>query len=99
MIPKDKFLDQLKQVVLDVFERFCLKYNIFNKTVFCFLGEKQGKLINDECSSWYKKSGNFFLSVWDGRKEILHCCELAHEVNQAHLYQEYEVNAIECYGG
>ena len=27
-------------------------------------------LINDKCSPWYNRVGNFLLSVWDSRKEI-----------------------------
>ena len=30
----------------------------YGKAVFC-LGEKQGMLVNDECSSWYNRVGNF----------------------------------------
>ena len=33
--------------------------NIFDNTAFC-LGEKEGMLINDECSSWYNRVGDFF---------------------------------------
>ena len=36
------------------------------------LGEKQGMLVNDECSSCYSKVGDFFMSVWNRRKEILY---------------------------
>ena len=32
--------------------------SIFDKTAFC-LGEKQGMLVNDECSSWYSRVGDF----------------------------------------
>ena len=30
------------------------------KTAFC-LGEKQGMLANDECSSWYNRVGDFLV--------------------------------------
>ena len=45
--------------------------SIFNKAVFC-LGEKQGMLVNNECSSWCNRAGDFKMSVWDRRKEIIY---------------------------
>ena len=39
--------------------RNLLHGNISDKTAFC-LGEKEDTLVNDECSSWYKRVGNFF---------------------------------------
>ena len=42
---------------LDTFEAF-LCGSIFAKTVFC-LGEKQAMLVNDECSSWCNRVGDF----------------------------------------
>ena len=54
MIPRDKAFQTtmyLKQVLLpDEFETFLLS-SVFDKAVFC-LGEKQGVLVNDDCSSW-----------------------------------------------
>ena len=41
------------------------------KREFC-LGEEQGILENDERSSWYNKVGNFLVSVWDRRKQLLY---------------------------
>ena len=38
-------------------------------------------LINDECSSRYNRVGEFLMSVWDRRKEILHGDGLVGEVN------------------
>ena len=29
-------------------------------------------LLNDECSSWYSRVGEFIMSVWDRRKEVLY---------------------------
>ena len=57
MIPREQFLDCLKKVLpLDAFESF-LHGSIFDTTTFCLEG-KQGtctcKLVNDECSSWYR---------------------------------------------
>ena len=61
----------MKQVLTsEAFETFT-HGSIFDKAVFC-LGEKQGMLVNDECSSWYNKVGDFLMSVWDRRKEILY---------------------------
>ena len=54
--------------------------NIFNKAVFC-LGEKQGMLVNDECSLWYNRVGNLLILVWDRREEILYGNRLVGEVN------------------
>ena len=49
----------MKQVLtLEAFEAF-IHGSIFDKAVFC-LGEKQGMLVNDECTSWYNKVGDFF---------------------------------------
>ena len=36
--------------------------------VFC-LGEKQGMLINDKCSFWYSRVGDFLWSVWVGGRK------------------------------
>ena len=50
----------MKQVLtLEAFEAFNYS-SIFDKAVFC-LGEKQGTLINDECtcSPWYNRVGDF----------------------------------------
>ena len=33
-------------------------FNIFDKAVFC-LGERQGMLVNNECTSWYNRVGDF----------------------------------------
>ena len=52
-------LNYLKQVLpVDTFESF-LCSNIFSKAVFC-LEEKQGILVNDKCSSWYIRVGDFY---------------------------------------
>ena len=92
------FLDYLKRVLLpDDFEAF-LCSNSFDKTVFC-LGEKQGMLINDECSCWYNRVGDFLLSVLDRRKEILYGNGQVYKVSQTNPTQECKVNGTECYGG
>ena len=61
MIPKRQLFFQLleKVVLLDAFEAFLLN-STFNKTIF-YLGEKQGLLVRDECSSWCNRVGNFWL--------------------------------------
>ena len=71
-ILRDKiFWDYMKQVLTsEGFEAF-IHGSILDKAVFC-LGEKQGMLVNDECSSWYNIVGDFLMSVWDRRKEILY---------------------------
>ena len=52
------FVDYLKKVLLlDIFEAF-LHSSTFNKAVLC-LGGKQGMLVNDGCSSWYNRVGDF----------------------------------------
>ena len=57
-IPKNKILDYIKQgLTLEGFK--ASNHNcMFDKAVFCVC-EKQGMLINDECSSWYYGVGNF----------------------------------------
>ena len=52
------FFDFLKTVLLpDAFKSF-LHDSFCDQTVFC-LGEKQGMLVNDECSSCYNRVGDF----------------------------------------
>ena len=65
------FKDYLKDILpLDTFESF-LNSSIFNKTAFC-LGEKQGMLVNDECSSWYNTVGKFFYHFGIGDAQHAH---------------------------
>ena len=65
MIPETNLLDYLKQVLLtDAFKAF-LRGSILTKAVFCF-GQKRGMLVNDECSSWYKRGGIFCCQYDDG---------------------------------
>ena len=52
------FKNFLKNILSpDAFEAF-LHGSIFDKTALC-LGEKQGMLVKDECSSWYNRVGYF----------------------------------------
>ena len=56
---RQKFFDYIMKQILtpEAFEAF--NHNsIFDKLVFC-LGEKQGTLVNAECSSWYNTVGDF----------------------------------------
>ena len=51
-------MDYLKAALPpDTFEAF-LRGGIFHRTAFC-LGEKQGMLVNNGCSSWQNRVGNF----------------------------------------
>ena len=95
---RQNFFDYMKQILNpETFEAFNHS-SIFDKSVFC-LGEKQGTLINDECSSWYNRVGDFLMSVWDRRKEILYGNGLVGDVNQNNPTPECEVNGTECYDG
>ena len=70
--------------------------SIFDKTVLC-LGKKQGILINNECSSWYNRVGNFFVSVWDRRKPLLYVDRSACMTWQNNSTPECVINGTECY--
>ena len=64
-------MDYLKKVLPpNAFEAFLCGSN-FAKTAFR-LGEKQGRLVNDECSCCYNRVGNFKVSTWDRRKQVLY---------------------------
>ena len=67
----------------DVFDEFIL-HSIFSKMVFC-LGEKQGMIVNNECSSWYNRVGDF-----DERS--------ACKVSQSDPTLECEAIGNNCYG-
>ena len=66
------FLFDYSETVLppDAFETL-LCGSTFDKTPFC-LGQKQGKLVNDECSSWYNRCRRFLVSIWNRRKQLLY---------------------------
>ena len=75
---------------------------VFDKAVFC-LGEKQGTCtsVNDECGLWYNRVGDFLLSVWDRRKEILYGKGSSNYVSQTNPTPECKVNGtsamvVEC---
>ena len=67
--------------------------SIFDKAVFC-LGQKQGMLVNDECSSLNSRVGDFYMSVWDRRKEILYGNGSVGEVRQSTLLQSARSMAL-----
>ena len=61
--------------------------SIFGNTAFC-LGEKQSMLVNDECSSWYNRVGNYFFSINLGKEKtvIVHQQSSMHDTtNQPHF--------------
>ena len=66
----------------------------FNKASFC-MGEMKGLLVNDERSLWYSRIGEFLMSVWDRRKEILYGNGSNGRTNST---PECEANGIYCYG-
>ena len=53
-------------------------------------------LLNDECSSWYKRVGDFLVSVWNRRKEILYSNGSACRTQQSNPTPECVVNSTEC---
>ena len=67
---RQHFFDYIKQILTPVAFKTFIHNSVFDKAVFC-LGEKQGMLVNDECSSWYNKVGDSLMSVHNRRKEIL----------------------------
>ena len=72
---------------------------LFFKTAFC-LGEKHGMLVNNECSSWYNRVGNFLVSIWDTRKQLLYTDRLACMTQQNNPTPPGRVvNGTECYDG
>ena len=72
MISRDYIFIYLKTVLPpNAFEAFLHGIN-FDKTGFC-LGEKQVKLVNDECSSWYNREGNLF-SINSGKGKTALIC-------------------------
>ena len=95
---RQKFFGYMKQILTpEAFDVF-IDSSIFDKAVFC-LGEKQDMLINDEDSSWYNEIGDFLMSVWERRKEILYGNGPPIEVSQNNPTPECEVNGTRCYDG
>ena len=66
--PKANFLEYLKKALPpDIFKAFLVA--AFSTKVH-FLRGKRGTVVNDKCSFWYNRVGNFQASVLDRRKEI-----------------------------
>ena len=72
LIPRNKLFWTIsgKFLLPNALETFC-HGSIFNKAVFCF-GKKQFMSVNNEYSSWYSEVGDFIMSVWDRRNEVLY---------------------------
>ena len=64
-----------------------------------FKKEKQGMLVNDECSSWYNRVGDYTVSVCSRRKESLYVNGSACMTRQNNPTPENMVNDTECYDG
>ena len=79
----------------DTFQDFVHR-SILDKKVFC-LGENQGMIVNDDCSLWYNRVGDFLMSVWERRKdgERGSVCK----VSQNDPTLECEANGNNCNGG
>ena len=54
-------------------------------------------LVNNECSSWYNRVGDFLVSVWDRRKQLLYVNGSACMARQNNPTPECVVNGTECY--
>ena len=53
-------------------------------------------LVNNECSSWYNRVGDFLLSVWNRRKQLLYIDGSACTARQNNPTSERVVNVTEC---
>ena len=51
-------------------------------------------IVNDDCSWWYNRVGDFLMSVWEKRKEILYG-----EESQYDPIIKCEANGNNCYVG
>ena len=72
---------------------FSMKLNfVYEKSTVCFL-------VKDKCSSWYKRVGDFLVSVWDRRKEILYSNKSTYMAHQNNPTPECMVNDTKCYDG
>ena len=86
------------KIIPDAFETF-LHSNIFAKTAFCF-GEKEGMLVNNDCSSWYNRVGDFFIINLDRRKQLLYIDGSACMTRQINpTPSECMINGTGCYDG
>ena len=53
---------------------------------------------NDDRSPWYNRVGDFLMSVWERRKEILYSELSAYKVSQSNPTLECKANGNNCYG-
>ena len=56
-------------------------------------------LVNNKCTSWYSRVGDFLLLVWDRKKEILYGVEPVCVVSQTDPTLMCVANGTECCGG
>ena len=66
---------QLKKHAMPYIHKLSLCLLLRRKAWYCilfFIGEEQGMLVNNECSSWYDRVGDFLVSIWDRRKQVLY---------------------------
>ena len=55
-------------------------------------------LVNNDCSSWYKRVDDIYVSVWDRRKQLLYTDGSACITQQNNpTPPECGVNGTECY--
>ena len=71
-------------------------HRVLDEMVFC-LGEKQGMIVNGDCSLWYDRVGGF-MSVWKRRKEILYGEGSACKVSQNDPTLDCEAKGSNSYG-
>ena len=74
-----------------------IQCSVFEATVFC-LGEKQGMIVNDDCSLWNSRVSDFLMLVWERREEISYGEGSAYKVLQSNPTVECEANGNNCYG-
>ena len=75
-----------------------MRRSVLDKTVF-FLGEKQGMVVNYDCSSCYDRVGEFQMSVLERRKEILYAEGSVYKISKNDFTLKCEANDNNCYGG
>ena len=98
MIPRGKISKYLKQVLLsETFDAF-LCSSVVNKVLFC-LGEMKGMLVNNECSLWYSRVGDFL--CWFGLRKWKFCMVVDQpmlSLRPTPLQRVKPMALMECYG-
>ena len=56
-------------------------------------------LVKDECSSWYNRVGDFLVSVWDRRKQLLYVNDSPCMAQQNNPTPDYVIKGAECDDG